>query len=224
MISEVFRSFIGEGRELGRSAVFIRIAGCDIRCSFCDEKKTWSEHAGKSLNDYHSQIKESIKPNDLIVVTGGEPLQHIDELQSIFANYSNNGSVYMGGRFLLETSGNPLFNMQSDEIEDLYDNTLAFFRSICISPKNWDSGMYKRFRSVTKNWDETRYYFKFVGSIPQEAKNLIVGEYPVVYLNPLYDKHGNFDSEKFKVSIKDAERIGIDFRIGLQAHKHWGLK
>lgn len=73
-ISEIFSSIQGEGNFLGISATFIRFVGCNLKCSFCDTKKTWE---GKpvfiemSIEDIISRVEEL--HNHLIVITGGEP-------------------------------------------------------------------------------------------------------------------------------------------------------
>ena len=74
IINEIFYSLQGEGQLAGVASVFVRIAGCPLRCTWCDTKYAWSESAGK---DYSAeQVKEELKkyPSRYIVVTGGEPM------------------------------------------------------------------------------------------------------------------------------------------------------
>ncbi|MFC1676351.1 7-carboxy-7-deazaguanine synthase QueE [Planctomycetota bacterium] len=73
-IVEIFYSLQGEGFLAGRPSVFIRLAGCPLRCGYCDTKYAWDESAGK---DYSiEQIVEAIEkyPAEFVVVTGGEPM------------------------------------------------------------------------------------------------------------------------------------------------------
>ncbi|HAL44554.1 MAG TPA: radical SAM protein, partial [Phycisphaerales bacterium] len=73
-ISEIFYSIQGEGFLAGVPSTFIRIAGCPLRCKFCDTPYAASAKAGKKLSI--SQILKQIKkyPTKYIVITGGEPM------------------------------------------------------------------------------------------------------------------------------------------------------
>ena len=73
-VSEIFSSIQGEGNFLGMSATFIRFVGCNLKCSFCDTKKTWEGkpvYVDMSIDDLVN-IAVAFK-NNLIVITGGEP-------------------------------------------------------------------------------------------------------------------------------------------------------
>lgn len=73
-ISEIFYSLQGEGKLAGMPSVFIRLAGCPLRCKWCDTKFAWYDSAG---TDYSvQQIKQHIAqyPTRHIVITGGEPV------------------------------------------------------------------------------------------------------------------------------------------------------
>jgi 7-carboxy-7-deazaguanine synthase len=73
-ISEIFYSIQGEGFLAGVPSTFIRIAGCPLRCKFCDTSYAASAKAGKKLTI--SQILKQIKkyPTKYVVITGGEPM------------------------------------------------------------------------------------------------------------------------------------------------------
>lgn len=74
-INEIFYSLQGEGYNAGRAAVFIRFAGCNMRCPFCDtEFDTFREMSPED-------IIESIKqyPASFVVLTGGEPTLQADD-------------------------------------------------------------------------------------------------------------------------------------------------
>jgi 7-carboxy-7-deazaguanine synthase len=73
-ISEIFYSLQGEGFLAGLPSVFIRLAGCPLRCRWCDTKYAWDESAGQ---DYGiAEIVETIQkwPCKFVVITGGEPM------------------------------------------------------------------------------------------------------------------------------------------------------
>ncbi len=73
-ISEIFYSLQGEGFLAGVPSVFVRIAGCPLRCRWCDTKYAWSEEAGRqySIDEIISIVKK--RPCKHVVVTGGEPM------------------------------------------------------------------------------------------------------------------------------------------------------
>jgi organic radical activating enzyme len=76
-ISELFLSLQGEGPSAGTPAHFLRLQGCDVGCSWCDTKYSWDASAGREieLDDLWVQAKV-LGEAPLLVITGGEPLQH----------------------------------------------------------------------------------------------------------------------------------------------------
>ncbi len=82
-INNIFYSLQGEGRNTGRAAVFIRFAGCNLRCSFCDtEFNAYREMSDEEIVDAVKAILPSpitLHPSPLIVLTGGEPTLQVDE-------------------------------------------------------------------------------------------------------------------------------------------------
>ena len=78
-IVECFHSIQGEGIHSGRGAFFIRLAGCDVGCSWCDTKNSWSLHKRDQLTVSALKLKASAALRagaSFVVITGGEPLQH----------------------------------------------------------------------------------------------------------------------------------------------------
>lgn len=74
-VVEIFDSIEGEGKRSGMPATFIRLAGCNLRCSYCDTPYALSaadcEYAVMSLNDIMDKLNGTFKR---ITLTGGEPL------------------------------------------------------------------------------------------------------------------------------------------------------
>ena len=72
-ISEVFYSIQGESSYAGYPCVFIRVAGCNLRCSFCDARYTYEEDGVETtIADLLEKVTEH--PKALVEITGGEPL------------------------------------------------------------------------------------------------------------------------------------------------------
>lgn len=74
-VNDIFYSLQGEGANVGRAAVFIRFAGCNLRCSFCDTEF-------ESFRDMTAdEIMQAIAPFEsrFVVLTGGEPTIQVDE-------------------------------------------------------------------------------------------------------------------------------------------------
>ncbi len=75
-VMESFYTIQGEGYHQGKAAYFIRLAGCNVGCTWCDVKESWD--AGKHPRYTIEQIvgQATQYPGRLAVVTGGEPLMH----------------------------------------------------------------------------------------------------------------------------------------------------
>jgi len=75
-LMEDFYTIQGEGSHTGRAAYFIRLAGCDVQCWWCDVKDSWDEsrHPRVKTGEILKRAKQS--GTDLAVITGGEPLLH----------------------------------------------------------------------------------------------------------------------------------------------------
>ena len=76
-ISEIFRSLQGEGPSAGTPAHFVRLQGCSVGCAWCDTKYSWPADAGdaRDLDDVWGACA-ALGDAPLLVVTGGEPLEH----------------------------------------------------------------------------------------------------------------------------------------------------
>ncbi len=73
-ISEIFYSIQGEGLLIGVPSIFIRIAGCNLRCVWCDTPySSWRPEGSRwSIRRIVAEVQKY--PSDHVVVTGGEPL------------------------------------------------------------------------------------------------------------------------------------------------------
>ena len=100
-VNEIFYSIQGEGYHAGKTALFIRLAGCNLECDFCDTDHT--EKMQLSAKDIIKEL-EDIRPQDytnpypFVVITGGEPLQQ--DLTELV-----NSLKLVGYKIHLETNG-----------------------------------------------------------------------------------------------------------------------
>jgi len=107
-VQEVFYTLQGEGPFSGQPALFIRLAGCNLRCFWCDtefESSTWRP----GLFDLLSRV-EQLRPAccDLVVLTGGEPFrQNIAPLVRAL--------LHRGLRVQIETSGTLWVELPEDD-------------------------------------------------------------------------------------------------------------
>ncbi len=75
-LMEEFYSIQGEGFHTGRAAYFIRFAGCNVGCTWCDVKDSWDPkiHPLVSIESIVKNVADS--ETDFVVITGGEPAMY----------------------------------------------------------------------------------------------------------------------------------------------------
>src|SRR4029078_2762228 len=105
-VMESFYSLQGEGFHQGKAAYFIRLAGCDVGCIWCDVKESWDKTLYPALST--GQIVSAAKkyPCRLAVITGGQPtLYSLDELtdslrrEGFATNLETSGSHPVTGKW-----------------------------------------------------------------------------------------------------------------------------
>ena len=104
IVNELFYSLQGEGRLAGVPSIFIRLAGCPLRCSWCDTKYAWDPAAGRQMTG--EQILEAIRdyPTRYVVLTGGEPLTHegISELAAAICSKGYHLTIETAGIHIID--------------------------------------------------------------------------------------------------------------------------
>ena len=97
-VMEQFYTLQGEGQYSGHAAYFIRLAGCDVGCVWCDVKESWvvADSQWKKIEEIVGGATDF--PSRIAVITGGEPAMY--DLTQITKLLKNNGF-----RVHLETSG-----------------------------------------------------------------------------------------------------------------------
>jgi 7-carboxy-7-deazaguanine synthase len=106
-VMEHFYTLQGEGYHQGRAAYFIRLAGCDVGCVWCDVKDSWEaeKHPKFTIENLKSEIGKT--PAEIVVITGGEPLMHnLDDLTRTLQKAGLNTHIETSGAYPLSGSWN----------------------------------------------------------------------------------------------------------------------
>jgi organic radical activating enzyme len=82
-LAEIFYSIQGEGEHTGKPAVFVRLAGCNLSCDFCDTD--YSLKFFSTIDEVVAKVRELGKDCPMVVLTGGEPLAQGEALELIEA-------------------------------------------------------------------------------------------------------------------------------------------
>src|SRR5471030_1307619 len=105
-IIEIYRSIQGESSFAGVSCIFIRLAACNLRCTWCDSEYTFTGGRKMTVEEIEVEIAR-LSPSGLIEFTGGEPMLQERELVPMMERL-----LARGYTLLIETSGErPLENV-----------------------------------------------------------------------------------------------------------------
>jgi 7-carboxy-7-deazaguanine synthase len=97
-VIEIFRSIQGEGRSQGFPSIFLRLAGCNLDCAWCDTRYAREGGTHMSCSEILSTI--STLPGNRLCITGGEPLLQGDQLPPLLETLQKKGY-----RIEIETNG-----------------------------------------------------------------------------------------------------------------------
>lgn len=206
VVNEIFGSIDGEGLRTGELATFIRLAGCNLRCSYCDTCYALRMIDGDkmSVDEVINKIKEIGYKN--VTVTGGEPLIHKD------VDVLINKLIENGFNVNIETNG-------AVDIEKfLLDDVLITMDFKCST-----SGEIKKM--FLPNLEKLRDtdVLKFVVSKEdlEDVKTVLktnnIKSY--VYLSPVFEKIQPCELVEF---LKKLNKEGFDtskIRVQVQLHK-----
>ena len=193
-IMEYFYTIQGEGFYSGRAAFFIRTAGCDVGCVWCDVKESWDadKHPLQSIDFLIDEVQKS--GTELVVITGGEPAMY--DLTTI-----TNKIKALNIEVAIETSG--CYNLIGDI--DWY----------CFSPKKFKSPVEEAYLKASE--------LKVVISHPSdfewaEDHATKINHSCKLYLQPEWSKQ-----ERFLPEIIEYVKKHPKWRISLQTHKFMNI-
>jgi organic radical activating enzyme len=167
-VSEVFVSVQGEGPSLGRPAVFLRLSGCNLSCTWCDTKYAWYGGEELSVDVVAKRVLDLLRRYrgvSLLVVTGGEPLLQSEELAELLARLRREVPHL---EVEVETNG----TVDPRAVIDYVDRLI-------VSPKLSNSGLPEEVRRVSEGVIEVirtrrdRVYVKVVVEGPEDTEELL---------------------------------------------------
>ncbi|MGI6370587.1 MAG: 7-carboxy-7-deazaguanine synthase QueE [Candidatus Kapaibacterium sp.] len=142
-ISEIFYSIQGEGTRTGMPCVFVRLAGCNLRCKWCDT--IYAQDINSEQKMSFNEILEKIYSYDcdFIEFTGGEPLmqEQVVELMNFLAQKKFTVAIETNGTF---------------SIKELSPNIIKIIDIKCPSSNMEKYNLWENFQHITKN-DELKF-------------------------------------------------------------------
>lgn len=205
-VKSIFPTLQGEGPYTGVPAVFVRLGGCNLACSFCDTD--FEEFSKLGLTGMLNEVKrlaadqQGMRVRHLVIITGGEPLRQniIPFCEQLIAD---------GFKVQIETNGT-LFRPLPSEVD------------IVCSPKNTGQG----YSPVRDDLLARVTAFKFIISKRSALYNHVadVGQgmyHTPVYVQPMdeYDDRKNADNLAYALELSQQH----GYRLSLQTHKLLGI-
>lgn len=100
LITEIYKSLQGESTYAGMPCVFVRLTGCNLRCSWCDSEYTFTGGRRMPAEEILAEVARLSPDGGLVEITGGEPMLQERELVPLMQQFLNASYTV-----LLETSG-----------------------------------------------------------------------------------------------------------------------
>ena len=213
---EIYKSLQGESSFAGLPCVFVRMAGCNLRCAWCDSEYTFKGGAPKTHEKVIEEVRRLMKPPGLVEITGGEPMLQEREVVPLMRSLLDEGFTV-----LLETSGERPLAAVPDAAHKIVD---------VKCPSSGEGGKFRveNLDALTQR-DEVKFvlasredYDFAVAFVREHRLNEIAGE---VIFSPAFrkDASGSRDAANCLVDPKElAEWMladNIPARLGFQIHK-----
>lgn len=141
---EIFYSLQGEGSRCGTPAIFLRLAGCNLKCKWCDTKHSWGNGILCATADVAAHLLSY--PCSSLVITGGEPLIQQPELEKLLAllpaemhvEVETNGTIVPSPKLAQRVNqwnvSPKLPHAENPNYKSIFPETLAYFASL---PHTW---------------------------------------------------------------------------------------
>jgi len=220
-ITEIFKSIQGEGTRAGLPCVFVRLTGCNLRCTWCDT--AYAFHGGKkmSVEEAAAQVEEltgSAKAVPLVELTGGEPLLQ-EEVYPLAEKL-----VAAGYTVMIETSGEQFVGRLPREVIKIVDVK-------CPDSGEPDTFEMKNLEAVGEN-DEIKFVissrrdYEFAREFTKEHR--LSEKVKQVLFSPVFDDpEGKWKGLEPRQLVEWMLEDRLPVRLGLQLHKfvwHPGTK
>ena len=115
-IIEIYKSLQGESSYAGLPCVFVRTAGCNLRCVWCDSEYTFKGGQRMTLDEIVHEVHRLSPDGGLVEITGGEPMLQEGEVLSLMDRL-----LITGFTVLLETSGERLLDKVPPRVVKIVD-------------------------------------------------------------------------------------------------------
>ena len=214
-IIEIYKSLQGESSYAGLPCIFVRLAGCNLRCAWCDSEYTFSGGKRMTLEEIEAEVHRLSPHGGLVEITGGEPMLQERELIPLMERL-----LSAGYSVLIETSGErPLERVPKQVVK-------------IVDVKCPDSGEGDSFRASNLEHLSSRDEVKFVISSRRDyefardfvREHALDGKASAVF-SPAFRKDavGRRDVSNCLVDPQELAQWmladGINARLGLQIHK-----
>jgi len=215
-IVEIYKSLQGESSYAGLPCVFVRTAGCNLRCVWCDSEYTFKSGQKMTLEEVEREVLRLSPDGGLVEITGGEPLLQEAAVVALMEKL-----LVHGYTVLIETSGERLLNKVPEQVIKIVDVK-------CPDSGEGETFRHENLEHLTKR-DEvklvlaSRKDYEFARDFIREYD--LSGKVASVILSPAFRKDaiGARDSSHCLLDPRDlAEWMladGLNARLGLQIHK-----
>jgi len=210
-ITEIFKSIQGEGTRAGLPCVFVRLTGCNLRCTWCDT--AYAFHGGKkmSVEEVLAKVDEVAGGTvPLIELTGGEPLLQ-EEIYPLAERL-----LAVGYTVMIETSGERFVGRLPQEVIKIVDVK-------CPDSGEADTFEMKNLEVIGPN-DEvkfvlsTRRDYEFAREFT--AQHRLAERVRAVLFSPVFDDpEGKWKGLEPRTLVEWILADGLPVRLGLQLHK-----
>ena len=215
---EQFHSLQGEGYHAGKSACFVRLAGCKVGCSWCDTKHSWDEkkYPSISIKKIIDKIKIAREEGaSFCVITGGEPLQHNLDNFCKSIKQMTMGEKQNSMKIHIETSG-------VNSISGTYD-WITLSPKKHSPPKNYFLRNSNEIKIIINEKEDIEFAIQIKKEISKQYRitkieNSLTKEDKIYYLQPGWN-----NENVFSLAI-DFVKNNPDWNLSLQTHKYLKIK